>query len=358
MSKMRMAVLFGGVSSEHEVSLMSVQLVLEHADPEKYELYPIGITKDGRWRLVTGSYDAIQSDLWQDDMHSVPAILSPDASVHGLEIFGQEHRRVRIDVAFPVLHGRGGEDGTLQGLLELSGIPYVGCGVMASANCMDKGTAKILFAAAGIPQCPYTVCDMGDYRAAPEAVLDRIETALCYPIFVKPANAGSSVGISKAPDRAALAGAIELAGQHDRKIVLEACVDAREIEVAVMGNNSPVASQPGEILPSNDFYDYRAKYIDGKSGLAIPADIPADLCARIRELAVRAYRACGCQGLSRVDFFLDRRTGELYLNEINTLPGFTEISMYPKLFQHAGLSCREIVDRLVDLALKRRALAD
>lgn len=360
MNKLNLAVLFGGVSSEHEISCKSAFSVLTHLDQTRYTVYPVGITREGQWYLYKGEYDLIPSGKWEEDsLHLSSAILSPDRKTHGLELLGSDSRRsLPLDVVFPVLHGKNGEDGTVQGLLELSGIPYVGVGVLGSAVCMDKGIAKDVFAAANIPQCPYTVCDIGEYESNAESVLADIEAHLSYPMFVKPANAGSSVGISKAVDRAGLVHALAIAAPHDRKIVIEKCVNAREIEVAVMGNNSPIASHPGEILPSNEFYDYKAKYIDGKSGLAIPCDLPADRMEEVRTLAVRAYKAGCCQGLARVDFFLDREDNRFYLNEINTLPGFTDISMFPKLFMHEGLSYGEILDRLIEYALRRNQLHD
>lgn len=340
-SPLRIAVLFGGRSGEHDVSLMSVQSVLAALDKERYSIVPIGIDKQGRWlfdgdpleQLVTGGDAPADAPLWP----------SP-------------HDFAGIDLILPVLHGTYGEDGTLQGLLDLAAVPYVGCGVLGSALAMDKAVAKQLFAAHGLPQTPWQLVMRDQWQAGPDAVLQRIEAALRYPIFTKPANLGSSVGISKAHERAELAAGIAEAAAYDRKIVVEQGVNrAREIEVAVLGNDDPIASVAGEILPSNEFYDYAAKYLDGASRELIPARLSAEQSEQVRGLAVQAFRAVDGSGLSRVDFLLDGDSGELYLNEINTMPGFTSISMYPKLWAASGLPYPQLLDRLIELALARHA---
>ena len=350
--KTAVAVLFGGVSGEHDVSCLSAYSVLTNLDSEKYTVYPIGITEKGAWLLFDGDYAALKDGSWEQHTH--PAFIAPDAALHG--IVTADGRQIPIDVCFPVLHGIGGEDGTVQGLLELAGIPFVGCAVASSANCMDKIIAKKLLSAAGIPQCAYYDFDARDFAEAPERVLDAVEEAIGYPAFIKPSRAGSSLGIGKAHDRTELRAAITEAARHDHLIVAEEAVNAREIEVAVMGNRDADASCCGEILPCNEFYDFNAKYIDNKSGLAIPAPISEEESARIRTLAVESYHACGCEGLARCDFFIDRDSGAVYLNEINTMPGFTDISMFPKLRMAAGLTYPALIDKLIALALERGAI--
>lgn len=350
--KIKLAVLFGGQSGEHEVSLMSAASVLRILDPSKYRLYPIGITKDGQWKAYDGPFDNIEDGTWEADAR--PAVLPGDPAFGGFFLSEDPARVYALDVVFPVLHGPRGEDGTVQGLLELSGIPYVGCGVLASAAGMDKGTAKAIFASLNLPQGPYTVFYLEEYRRQPEQILDRIETDLGYPCFVKPANMGSSVGITKAHDRTELKAAAETALRYDQKIVAEAFISCREIECAVLGNQDPKASIVGEIIPSREFYDYEAKYFDGGvSELLIPAPIPPETAEEVRRLAVAAYRALDCSGMARVDFFVQKTTGKVYVNEINTIPGFTKISMYPKLWAASGCSYAALLDTLIALALQR-----
>jgi D-alanine-D-alanine ligase len=346
-NKIRVAVLYGGRSGEHEVSVASAASIFKHLDPARYEAIPVFIEKEGRW--VLGG--------------RVPTALSAAAVLE--ESGGQALQAVeptaaidprRIDVVFPVLHGPYGEDGTVQGLLELANVPYVGAGVLGSAVGMDKAVMKTLFAAAGLPIVPHLVVLRRDWEREPRALAGRVERDLGYPVFVKPANLGSSVGISKARDADALAGAVDLALEFDRKVVVEAAVpNAREIECAVLGNDDPEASVPGEVVPAGEFYDYRAKYLDDASSLLIPAPLAADQADTVRRLSIRAFRAVEGTGMARVDFLLPRDGGPLVVNEVNTIPGFTTISMYPKMWEASGLPYRDLLDRLIALAIERHA---
>lgn len=346
----RVAVVFGGQSGEHDVSLVSARSVMNVLRQKGYRVVPIGITRKGQW-LLSG------------DPHAQLSAGAPEPS-EAVDTTAHEERELvpgatgqrfpAVDVVFPVLHGPHGEDGTVQGLLELAGVPYVGCGVLASSLAMDKVACKQLLLSQGIPVVPFTLVLRSAWEASPRAALATIETELGYPVFVKPANLGSSIGINKAADRAALIAALDTAAHYDRRILVEQAVDRpREIECAVLGNDHPSASAPGEVVPSNEFYDYAAKYIDGKSALRIPAPITPTVADRVRELAVRAFQAIDGAGLARVDFLLSDTTGELYLNELNTMPGFTTISMYPKLWEATGISYAELVERLIELALER-----
>ena len=353
--KTSVAVLFGGVSSEHEVSRLSVTSVLQNLDREKYAVTAVGITKDGRWLRFDGQEGLIADGSWEKDASRLtPCILSPDASHHGLLALGKAGwETIPVDVVFPVLHGRGGEDGTLQGLLELAGIPYVGCGVAASANCMDKEIAKTILAAAGIPVARWITVLAEDFAGIDD--LDaRIRKELGYPVFVKPANAGSSVGVSKASCKEDLRPAMYAAFKEDGKVIVEETLTGAEVESAVLGNLHPQAAPDvGEIVPKRDLYDYEGKYLDGSTDLYIPARIPEAQARLLRETAVRAYQVLGCSGLSRVDFFACPDGKNVVLNELNTMPGFTSISMYPKLFIHGGMSYPQLLDRLIELALQR-----
>lgn len=361
MTRLRVGVIFGGQSGEHEVSLVSARSVMAALDPHKYEVVPIGITHAGRW-LTTGDPLALLAagdpDLALPTAGanaSAPAALTTSASQRELVPGATGQRFPALDVIFPVLHGPFGEDGTIQGLLELAGVPYVGCGVLASAVGMDKITSKAVFAAAGLPQTRYLGFTRAEWERRPADVLAQIETTLTYPLFIKPANLGSSIGITKAKDAAALAAGLTEAARYDRRLLVEEAVpNAREIECSVLGNDEPLASLPGEVVPSNEFYDYAAKYIDGASALLIPAPLSESLTAQVRALAVRAYKALDAAGLARVDFLLNGATDELFINEVNTMPGFTAISMYPKLWEATGLSYAELCDRLIELALERR----
>jgi D-alanine-D-alanine ligase len=339
---------------------MSARGIMAAIDRDKYHVVPIGITKEGRW-LASG--DPLKALTSGKPSESNYAALLAEPSQRGLmRLEDREQDRIieavqvsEIDVAFPILHGPYGEDGTVQGLLELAGIPYVGAGVAASAVGMDKILFKDIMQAHGLPVVPYVAVKRQNWERSPEATLARIEAAVGYDCFVKPANLGSSVGITKAHNRAELHAALDEAARYDRKMLVEVAVDAREIEVSILGNDEPIASVPGEIIPCNEFYDYAAKYIDAESELLIPAPIPQDTTQKVRELAVEAYVAIDCAGMARADFLLDRSSGEVYVNELNTLPGFTPISMYPKLWEASGIPYTELIDRLIELALERGA---
>jgi D-alanine-D-alanine ligase len=355
-NKLRVGVLFGGKSGEHEVSLRSARSVIEGFAPERYDVTLLAIDKQGRWLLGQDAVQLLADPASRDQPEgrlkpSLPAGAAQTAS----ELVPRGESLASLDVIFPVLHGPLGEDGTVQGLLELAGVPYVGCGVAASAVGMDKATCKAVFAAHGLPQVPYVALKRNRWETAPDAVLNALESQFTYPVFVKPANLGSSVGISKATDRASLRHALDKAARYDRRLVVEQGIDAREIEVSVLGNDEPVASLPGEIAPQRAFYDYAAKYITGDSELLIPAPLSPEQTVEVQRLAIAAFLAIDGAGMARVDFLLDRQTGQLYLNEVNTIPGFTSISMYPKLWEASGLSFPKLLERLVELALERHA---
>ena len=371
--KLRVGVLFGGRSGEHEVSLLSAASVLAAIDRKKYEIVPIGITKQGRW--VTSGDAALLLGAPGGDPQATPAaavlargeatVMPPEPN-SGLVPFetagGTQRSALDLDVVLPVLHGTYGEDGTVQGVLEMAGIPYVGSGVLGSAAGMDKDVMKRLFASAGLPIPKHVTLLRTALAANPRKSIAAIEAALKYPLFVKPANGGSSVGISKAHDRAELREALALAAQYDRKLVVEQAVGggrkstgkARELEVAVLGNDTPEASVVGEIVPGKEFYDYEAKYLSEGSEAVIPAQLPREQAKEIRAMAIRAFQACDCAGMARVDFLMEPGArGRIYLNEINTLPGFTAISMYPKLWAASGVPYTALLDRLIALALER-----
>lgn len=358
--KQRVAVIFGGRSGEHEISLMSANGILGAIDKGKYEVVPIGITKAGKWlppptaaALLAGDALAVLSD---QEEHGPSTALIPDPHAGSLVTLNGSGDPAaglqRFDVVFPVLHGPFGEDGTVQGFLELANIPYVGAGVLGSALGMDKVKMKEVLRYHGLPVPDWVSFRRWQWREDASAVLGQA-ARFGFPCFVKPANLGSSVGVSKAHDAGELPAALSEAFQHDEKILVEEAIDAREIEVAVLGNHRPLASVPGEVVPSNEFYDYRAKYLDGRSELHIPAPIPPEQAERFRRLAVDAFLALECAGMARVDFFLHRHTGVAYVNEINTLPGFTPISMYPKLWEATGVPYAELIDRLLQLAIER-----
>jgi D-alanine-D-alanine ligase len=384
MKKLRVGILFGGRSGEHEVSLLSAASVLQAIDKNKYEVVPIGITKAGHWLTATDAENLLQGKLVIEPRHlragdpetTQPAavlaqgesVVVPPEPVHrqsGLVPFQTaaltrraSDRAINVDVIFPVLHGTFGEDGTIQGLLELADIAYVGAGVLGSAAGMDKDIMKSLFIAAGIPIVKHVTILRSAWQKEPKKVQKLVESKLRYPVFVKPANLGSSVGISKAHGRKELGPAIEEAAKFDRKIVIEQGVGgknnkAREIECSVLGNDEPVASIPGEIVPVKEFYDYNAKYLDEGSELIIPAKLNKAETKRVQELAIRSFKAVDCSGLARVDFLMDPATRKIYLNEINTMPGFTAISMYPKLWAASGLDYADLIDRLIQLGLER-----
>ena len=352
-AKLSLAVIFGGVSSEHEVSRMSVTSILENLSNERYEVHMVGITKEGRWLLYTGPVEDILSGAWEQGPVT-PAFLSPDPSVHGLVALRDgKAETIHVDVIFPALHGKNGEDGTIQGLFQLSGIPYVGCDTESSAICMDKAVTHSLLSSADIEQAHYLWFYADRFDAAPDTIKNKIQARLDFPVFVKPSNAGSSVGVSKVERFEDLDQAIRKAAREDKKVVVEEGITGQEVEVAVLGNRDCDASIVGEIGASAQFYDYDDKYINGTSQLYIPARIPQEVSEKIRQTAVRAYRLLGCSGLARVDFFVTAGDNRVILNEINTLPGFTSISTYPKLWMAMGLSYGELLDKLIELALQR-----
>ncbi len=382
-NKKRIAVIFGGQSTEHEVSRVSAQSVVSNIDPEKYDVVMLGITKDGRWLSYDGPVELLGTGEWQEyaetraiaangDEARKEVVMLSDASgasiisdnskdiasastARGiLKVAGAENNDSKIDVVFPVLHGCNGEDGTIQGLFELAGIPYVGCGVLGSALGMDKAYSKIVFEKEGIPQGKYLCFSRKQIDRDIEGITKQVENMLTYPCFVKPSNAGSSVGVSKARSRQELVTAVKKAARYDRRVLVEEFIDGREAECAVLGNDDPEASVVGEVVPCNEFYDYEAKYSSGDdSEVIIPARLPQDTMQKIRDYAVKAFKALDCAGLARVDFFVHKTTGEIYINEINTMPGFTKISMYPKLWAATGLPYDKLIERLVELAAER-----
>jgi D-alanine-D-alanine ligase len=386
MKKIRVGILFGGRSGEHEVSLLSAASVFNAIDKDKYEVVPIGITKEGRWvtsadaeRLLHGEFEDTKH-LRAGDPEATPGaavlakgesvVVPPEPQRHGsitpFETDASSHvltrraadRAIDVDVIFPVLHGTFGEDGTIQGLLELADMPYVGAGVLGSAAGMDKDIMKALFRAAGLPIVKHVTLLRSEWEANAKNIQKRVQSKLKYPVFVKPANLGSSVGISKAHDRKELGPAIEEAAKFDRRIVIEQGVGgskqkAREIECSVLGNDKPEASLPGEIVPNTEFYDYNAKYLDEGAQPIIPAKLTKNETKEVQRLAIGAFQAVDCAGLARVDFLMDPKTRKIYLNEINTMPGFTSISMYPKLWAASGISYSDLIGRLIQLGLER-----
>ena len=353
MKKLSVCILFGGISPEHEVSLRSAEAVLNNIDHSKYNIFPVGITKEGDWILYNGKdYSMLPTGEWKNHPDNRRAAISPVRGQGLLSFEGDCVVRERIDVVFPVLHGENGEDGAMQGLLQMAGIPYVGPHVPSSAVAMDKTLTKLVVDHAGVVQAAWQLVRRADLKGHLESTLDSLEKRFSYPMFVKPAGTGSSVGVSKASDRAGLEKALKNAAAFDPKVLVEEFIHGREIEVAVMGNDSPVASICGEIDSGADFYDYDAKYITDTSTAYIPARISADVEETVREAAVKVYSAIGCQGLSRVDFFVTYEDNRVVFNEINTLPGFTSISMYPKLFAASGIPYSQLIDRLLELALE------
>lgn len=350
--KLRVGLLYGGRSGEHSVSILSANSVLQAMDQNKYEVLPIAITKEGRW--LPGQDPQVLVDSGKLQVRR----LGEHSGADELEILANNQGQIlmglgdRVDVVFPVLHGPFGEDGTIQGLLELADLPYVGSGVLGSAAGMDKALMKAIFQQRGLPVGKYLVYTRNELTQFSRIAVE-VEEQLNYPCFVKPANLGSSVGISKAYNREELQTALELAAKYDRRLVVEAMLTGREIECGVLGNDNPESSQVGEIVPCADFYDYEAKYVLGDSKLIIPAQIPGELVERVQTMAVEAFRALDCAGLARADFFVNDTTGEIYLNEINTMPGFTRISMYPKLWEASGIGYGELINRLLELALER-----
>lgn len=356
--KLRIGIIFGGRSGEHAVSLMSARFVLSVLDRAKYALTEIGITRQGDWWVGEGVLDALEAE---DTSKLSPATLLPDPTRRGLKwIQDTNHGNLLrpltdLDVVFPVLHGTFGEDGTLQGLLEMAGIAYVGAGVLGSALAMDKALFFDVMRAHGIPVVNTVLVLRSELQADMDASLAKAETAGEYPLFVKPCNLGSSVGVSKVHSRSDLMEGLMEATQYDRRVIVQRGHNVREIEVSVLGNDNPEASLPGEVVPEAEFYSYDAKYHDDRSQLFVPAEIPAQAAERVRQIAVQAYKIIDLAGLARVDFFLDKDTGEVLLNEINTIPGFTSISMYPQLWKASGLDGPALVDRLIELARERQA---
>jgi D-alanine-D-alanine ligase len=356
--KLKVAVLFGGRSGEHDVSLMSARSLLSVLDARQYAVTQVGITREGKWLTGADAHKKFAAEKY-DGLE--PAIVSPDPSAAGLFVLRGEkiEKLTDVDVYFPVLHGTFGEDGALQGLFEMVDAAYVGTGVLGSAVGMDKGIFKDVMIANDIPVVDTLIVTRAEVERDMEEVIRRAETVSGYPLFTKPANLGSSVGVTKCNNRSDLEEGLREAVLFDRRVLVQRGVqDAREIEVSVLGNDDPRASVAGEILPSREFYSYESKYIDGTSGLVIPAPLPAEVAEQIRAIAVRAYRAIDCSGMARVDFFVERGTHHIYLNELNTIPGFTQISMYPKLWEASGIPYPQLVDRLIELALQRKADRD
>jgi len=351
--KLKIGIVFGGQSGEHEVSLMSATSVMKVIDRSKYDIIPIGITKHGNWKLFLGDIDKIQDGSWERE--AIPAFISPDPGSKCIIVLDEgKEMRYYLDAIFPLLHGPRGEDGTIQGVFELMNIPYVSCGVTSSALCMDKVFTKMVLQQAGLPIVDYEVYFNNDLLKNMHNIVDEIIEGIGFPCFVKPANLGSSVGISKVRKVDELEAALTFAAKYDRKILVEKAVDAREIECAVLGNEYPKASLPGEIIPSREFYDYTAKYLDGEnSKLLLPAALTDEWTEKIRNMAVKAFKILDCSGMARVDFLMSKVSGNIYINELNTIPGFTNISMYSKMWEITGLSYEDLIDELIGLALTR-----
>lgn len=355
MNKLTIAVIFGGVSSEHEVSRKSVMTIIDNIDRSKYDVHLIGITKLGKWSLYEGDTSLIPSGEWEYSPQRYRAIISPDSEDHGILVLRYDCiQHIRIDVAFPVLHGKHGEDGTIQGLLEIAGIPYVGCGVFASAAGMDKAYTKIIVEKiGGIRQAAYVLTDTHEKN---DAYVNEAEQKLGYPMFVKPCMAGSSQGVSRVTSRQELTDAVHAALQHDSKVLIEEAINGRELETAVLKTDKITVSGVGEILAADEFYSYDAKYFNSDSKVSLNPTLPDGAAEKIRTDAEKIFTALGCEGLARVDFFLERETGEVVFNEINTMPGFTPISMYPMLMEQLGFSRTELIDLLITYGMKRSLL--
>jgi D-alanine-D-alanine ligase len=349
--RLRVGVLFGGRSGEHEVSLASAASVIRGLDPDKYEAVPIGITKEGHWLIGAGAQKMLPEVLKSGQR----VMMTADASDAVLVRLDGSGGGQRLDVVFPVMHGTFGEDGTIQGLLELAGLPFVGAGVLGSAIGMDKDVSKRLLQVAKIPVVPWISVQRADWERDPKAIRTAIEKKFKYPLFVKPATLGSSVGMTKVHSRAELGSALDLAAEFAMKILVEKCMVAREIEVSVLGNHDPKASIPGEIVPHREFYDYAAKYLEEGTQLLIPAKLKPAQVKKIQKHAIDAFRALELSGMARVDFFVEKKGGKIYLNEVNTIPGFTSISMYPKMWEASGIPFRELIDKLIELALEQHA---
>ncbi len=350
-NKLNVAVVFGGKSGEHEVSLMSATNVINAMDKSKYNIHTIGITKKGQWMLYQGATEKLQDGSWESEARSIDNRQLIDMMLGSIL---EENHKPKLDVIFPVLHGPNGEDGTIQGFFEMLDIPYVGCGVIGSALGMDKAISKQLFMDAGLNVGKYDVAYKFEIQDQLRDVIERLEAKFIYPVFVKPVNMGSSVGITKAHNTQELEAGLKEAAKYDRKIIIEEFINGRELECAVLGNNYPKATGAGEVIPSKEFYDYEAKYFDdGKSTLVIPARLSEEENKAIGDAAIKAFKALDCCGMARADFFLEKNTGDIYINEINTIPGFTMISMYSKLWETDGLSYGKLIDKLIELALDR-----
>ena len=347
--KLRVGVLFGGRSGEHEVSLASAASIIRGLDPQKYEAVHIGITKEGHWLIGAGAQKMLPEVLRAGQR----VLMSADPTESALMPLDGSPRGQKLDVVFPVIHGTFGEDGTMQGLLELAGLPFVGAGVLGSAIGMDKDVAKKLMQVTGIPVVPWIAVQRADWERQPKEIRRAIEKKFKYPVFVKPATLGSSVGMTKVHSRAELGPALDLAAEFAMKIMVERAVSAREIEVSVLGNHDPRASVPGEIVPHREFYDYAAKYLEEGTQLLIPAKLTKTEVKKVQGMAVTAFRVLELSGMARVDFFIEKRGGKIFLNEVNTIPGFTSISMYPKLWEANGIPFRELISKLIDLALEQ-----
>ena len=347
LNKKTVVVLFGGQSSEHEISRISASTIISNIDTSKYYVIPLGITQEGKWMIYNGPVDNIKNGEWEK--FGTAATISPDAGQKSiLKIVGTKVKEIPVDVAFPVLHGKYGEDGTIQGLFEMAQIPYVGCGVLASAVSMDKAVTKIIAKEVKINQAKYLVVNKSEIEK--KRIVAKIEKKLSYPCFVKPANAGSSVGITKAHNKDELIEGLKLAAIHDKKIIIEEAVAGRELECSVLGNEHVVVSSVGEILPAAEFYDYDAKYNNSESKTIIPAELDEKIVKQVQKAAIKVFKAVGGSGLARVDFFVEKDTNKVIFNEINTLPGFTSISMYPKLWEDVGMPIETLIDELIELA--------
>jgi len=356
-NKINLAVLFGGRSGEHDVSLMSVKSVLSVLNSDKYNIVQIGITREGKWLTGPNALEAFESG---DFDSLLPAVFLPEPGTNSLYTLnnGLLTKVADLDVVFPVMHGTFCEDGTLQGFLEMADIAYVGAGVLGSSTGMDKGVFKSIIQASGIPTLPFIILNRDEIRDDIKRSIELSESISSYPLYTKPANLGSSVGINKCNDREELKKGLNEATKFDRRIIVERGIEAREIEVSVLGNEYPKASIPGEIIPKDKFYTYEEKYINGTAELNIPADLTQEQIKTIQEIAIKAYKAIDCAGMARVDFFIEKETEQLYLSELNTLPGFTSISMYPKLWEASGLMFSELVEKLIELAFQRKAQRD
>lgn len=362
MSKIKVTVLFGGQSSEHEVSRISAQCVLENIDRNFFEVQTVGITKAGEWLRYEGDINLIGNGEWENIARSMyqkaigsgslnKALSTAPTCMDLVSFKDKNNNNAGVDVVFPVLHGPNGEDGSVQGLLQLAGVPYVGCNILSSAAGMDKEFSKLVFNNAGIPQADYIKVMRSEIEGTIQYLINKVSEKFGWPCFVKPANAGSSVGVSKVRKPEELESALKFAAKFDSKVLIEEFIKGREVECAVLGNENPIASTVGEIIPSNEFYDYNAKYIDGKSDTIIPANIDAHIVEQIKDYSVKAFKALGCSGLSRVDFFVEE-SGRIVLNEINTMPGFTSISMYSKLWEASGIPYSDLIKRLIELAFE------